>query len=227
MKKQLTLLVLASLMMFSPAYADDVADIEKLLTEIAEASSGTEAYTEALNQLDSQQMDMLLEQFGYGDLLNDDEAQKDREWSPDSWEDALEAQSGGNSERYQQLVDEYKANHPYLADEEMQKGSSASNASDYEQQVQTNRAAMSHASYSFEDVNKHLENINELSKKINEDSNPKAIAEINARINAEVAYLQVEQIKSLAVLNEQMAQDQASGLVHEKAASEFNQIPDK
>lgn len=227
MKKQLTLLVLASLMMFSSVYADDVADIEKLLTEIAEASSGTEAYTEALNQLDSQQMDMLLEQFGYGDLLNDDEAQKDREWSPDSWEDALEAQSGGNSERYQQLVEEYKANHPYLADEEMQKGSSANYTSNYEQQVQTNRAAMSHASYSFEDVNKHLENINELSKKINEDSNPKAIAEINARINAEVAYLQVEQIKSLAVLNEQMAQDQASGLVHEKAASEFNQIPDK
>ena len=86
---------------------------------------------------------------------------------------------------------------------------------------------MSHASYSFEEVNKHLDTINELSKKINEDSNPKAVAEINARINAEVAYLQVEQIKSLAVLNEQIAQDQASSLVNDKAASEFNQIPDK
>lgn len=86
---------------------------------------------------------------------------------------------------------------------------------------------MSHASYSYEEVNKHLDNIKELSSKINTAENDKAIAEINARINAEVAYLQVEQIKSVAILNEQIAQEQASGLVHEKAASEFNQIPEQ
>ena len=227
MKKSVTILMCACLMMLSTAYADEFDEIKGYLVEIAASTSGTEEYTQMINQLDSQQMTMLLEEFGYGDLLNDDTAQKERAWSPDSWQDALEAQSGGNSDRYQQLVDEYQASHPYLSDEEMQKGSSASNTTNYEQQVQTNRAAMSHASYSFEDVNKHLDTINELSKKINEDSNPKAVAEINARINAEVAYLQVEQIKSLAVLNEQIAQDQASSLVNDKAASEFNQIPDK
>ena len=227
MKKSVTILMCACLTMFNAAYADEFDEIKGYLIEIAAATSGTEEYTQRINSLDQQQIDMLVEQFGYGDLLNDDTAQKERAWSPDSWQDALEAQSGGNSDRYQQLVDEYQASHPYLSDEEMQKGSSASNATNYEQQVQTNRAAMSHASYSFEDVNKHLDTINELSKKINEDSNPKAVAEINARINAEVAYLQVEQIKSLAVLNEQIAQDQASSLVNDKAASEFNQIPDK
>ena len=227
MKKSVTLLMCVCLMMLSTAYADEFDEIKGYLVEIAASTSGTEEYTQMINQLDSQQMTMLLEQFGYGDLLNDDTAQKERAWSPDSWQDALRAQSGGNSDRYQQLVDEYQASHPYLSDEDMQKGSSASNTTNYEQQVQTNRAAMSHASYSFEEVNKHLDTINELSKKINEDSNPKAVAEINARINAEVAYLQVEQIKSLAVLNEQIAQDQASSLVNDKAASEFNQIPDK
>lgn len=227
MKKSVTLLMCVCLTMLSAAYADEFDEIKGYLIEIAAATSGTEEYTQMINSLDQQQIDMLVEQFGYGDLLNDDTAQKERAWSPDSWQDALEAQSGGNSDRYQQLVDEYQASHPYLSDEEMQKGSSVSNTTNYEQQVQTNRAAMSHASYSFEDVNKHLDTINELSKKINEDSNPKAVAEINARINAEVAYLQVEQIKSLAVLNEQIAQDQASSLVNDKAASEFNQIPDK
>jgi type IV secretion system protein VirB5 len=227
-KSLIALSLMSSLLLFNqPIYADDVSDIEHILESIAEYTSGTEEYTQLMKQLDQDQMDMLIQQFGYGGLLNDDAAMKERKWSPDTWDDALQGLSGGNSDRYDELVDEYKTAHPYLSQEDMSKGASTAYTEDYQQQVDTNRAAMSHASYSFEDVNKHLDNIKELTGKIDAQTNPRSLQEIDARINAEVAYLQVEQIKSMSILNEQIAQQQASELVHEKEASQFNQIPDK
>lgn len=228
MKKLLiTLFMISSLCILNPVYADDVSDIEHILESIAEYTSGTEEYTQLMKELDQDQMNMLIQQFGYGGLLNDDAAMKERKWSPDTWDDALQGLSGGNSDRYNELVDDYKTAHPYLSNDDMSKGSSQAYATNYQQQVETNRAAMSHASYSFEDVNKHLDNIKELTSKIDAQTNPRSLQEIDARINAEVAYLQVEQIKSIAILNEQIAQEQASEIVHETAASQFNQIPDK
>lgn len=208
-------------------YADEFDQILHALEQIEGYTSGTEVATQAINSLNEQEFQALAAHFGYGDLLNSDEDLSARKWSPDTWESALQGLSGGNDARYKQLVDDYQKNHPYLSNEDMQKGASSANTTNYEQQVETNRAAMAHASYSFESVNEHLDNIKELSSQINKAENPKAIEEINARINAEVAYLQVEQIKSMAIMNEQLAQSQASELVHEKAASEFNQVPEK
>lgn len=209
------------------AYADEFNDIMKALEKIEASTSGTQTATEAIDALNDKEFQELAAHFGYGDLLNSDEDLNARKWSPDTWESALQGLSGGNDARYKQLVDDYQKNHPYLPSDDMKKGASDAYTTNYEQQVETNRAAMAHASYSFEAVNEHLDNIKELSSQINKAENPKAIEEINARINAEVAYLQVEQIKSMAIMNEQLAQSQASSLVHEKAASEFNQIPDK
>lgn len=209
------------------AHADEYDEIMKQLYKIAESTSGTQTATEAIDALNDKEFQALAAHFGYGDLLNSDDDLNARKWSPDTWDSALQGLSGGNDDRYKELVDEYQQDHPYLSSDDMKKGASDAYATNYEQQVDTNRAAMAHASYSFESVNEHLDNIKELSSQINKAENPKAIEEINARISAEVAYLQVEQIKSMAIMNEQLAQSQASTLVHEKAASEFNQIPDK
>ena len=208
-------------------YATDIDDIMDALVEIEGYTSGTQTATQAIDSLNAGEFAELAKHFGYGDLLNSDDDLSARKWSPDTWDSALQGLSGGNDDRYKELVDDYQKNHPYLSSDDMKKGASSAYATDYEQQIETNRAAMAHASYSFESVNEHLDNIKELSSQINKAENPKAIEEINARINAEVAYLQVEQIKSMAIMNEQLAQNQASELVHEKAASEFNQIPDK
>jgi len=208
-------------------YADEFDQILEALIKIEGYTSGTQEATQAIDALNDNEFKALAAHFGYGDLLNSDEDQSARKWSPDTWDSALQGLSGGNNDRYKQLVDEYQKNHPTLSSDDMKKGASDAYAANYEQQVETNRAAMAHASYSFEEVNKHLDNIKELSSQINKAENPKAIEEINARINAEVAYLQVEQIKSMAIMNEQLAQTQASELVHEKAASEFNQIPEQ
>jgi len=228
MKKIFLITMIGVLLMnASLGVASDASDIITLLEETYGVDLDMKEIQTQLQDLDTKQLDAIIGHYGYGDLLNSDDDLKDREWSPDSWDEALQGLSGGNNERYEQLVNEYKAAHPSLSDEDMKKGSSSAYSTDYQQQVQTNQAANVHASYSFEEVNKHLDNIKTLSDQIEKSDNQKSIADLNARINTEIAYLQVEQIKATSVMNEQLAQEQASSIVSQTEASKFNQIPDK
>lgn len=209
------------------SYASSAGDIISILEKTYGVDVDIKDIEGTVEGLSEDQLNAIIGNYGYGDLLNSNEDLQKREWSADTWDDALQGLSGGNSDRYQELVSAYKEDHPSLSPEEVSQGSSDVYATDYQQIVDTNQAANVHASYAFEEVNKHLETINELSQKIEETENTKAIADLTARINAEIAYLQVEQIKAISVMNEQLAQGQASEIVNRSEASKFNQIPEE
>ena len=63
--------------------------------------------------------------YGWGDLGNNLNDLRDRQWSANNWEDALKGLSGGNSKRYSQLWNQYKANHLILSEEDFSKGADA------------------------------------------------------------------------------------------------------
>lgn len=209
------------------SYASSAGDIISILEKTYGIDVDIKDIEGTIQGLSEEQLNAIIGNYGYGDLLNGADDLEKREWSADTWDDALKGLSGGNSDRYQELLNSYQENHPSLSQEEVSKGSSEVYATDYQQMVETNQAANVQASYAFEEVNEHLETINELSKKIEEAQNSKAIADLTARINTEIAYLQVEQIKAISVLNEQMAQGQASTIVNRSEASKFNQIPEE
>jgi type IV secretion system protein VirB5 len=211
----------------SQTYASEFTEIMNILGKTYGVDVNLEDIQGAMQGLSEDQLDAITRNYGYGDILNSDDDLEKREWSADTWDDALQGLSGGNSDRYQELLNSYQQDHPSLEHDEVAKGSTEVYATDYQQMVNTNQAANVHASYAFEEVNKHLETINELSKKIEEAENTKAIADLTARINAEIAYLQVEQIKAISVMNEQLAQGQASEIVNRSEASKFNQVPEE
>lgn len=158
-----------------------------------------------------------------GSLLNQESDQDARKWSPSEWAKVV---SGGNESRYKELLEEYQAAHPTLSASEASAGMSSSYATDYQQQVETNQAASSQATYAFNESNVHLDNIKTISDEINKSQDTKHIQDLNARLNTEIAYLQVEVIKGIAVINEQLAQQQASVIVDKTAAAQFNKIPE-
>ena len=158
-----------------------------------------------------------------GSLLNNEEDQSARKWSPSEWAQVV---SGGNETRYKELLEQYQAAHPTLSSSEASAGMSSTNATDYQQQVETNQAASSQATYAFNESNTHLDNIKEISDEINKSEDTKHIQDLNARLNTEVAYLQVEIIKGIAVMNQQMAQQQATEIHDRTEAAKFNQIPE-
>lgn len=196
---------------------------EALLADIDRLNTLMEGY-EALMQINiADQLAAITGTTELGNFLNNKAEQEARAWSPSEWAQVV---SGGNASRYKQLLADYQKAHPTLSTSEAAEGMSSENATDYQQKVETNQAASSQATYAFNNTNAHLETINQLSEKINEESDTKHIQDLTARMNAEIAYLQVEIIKGIAVMNEQMAQQQATEIHERTEAAKFNKIPE-
>jgi type IV secretion system protein VirB5 len=194
---------------------DDLNEIESQVKDLTE---------DQLNKL-VDQLNAMTGHYGYGDAYSSEQDKSNQKWSPSSWESALKGESGNTQERYQSLLDEYQLAHPALSSEQMTLGAGVANTADYEQSVGVNQAANVQATYEFNDVNAHLETLQGLSRKIEEADNEKSIADLNARINTEIAYLSIENIKMLTVLNQQYAQSISSDLAGRKEESIMNQLP--
>ena len=165
--------------------------------------------------------------YGYGSLKNGSGDLKDREWSPDNWQDTLKGLSGGNPQRYQQLLDEYKQNNPTLSDKDYKNGASDAKDRVYKQEIEVNRASQVQASYAFNDIKQHLETVHTLSEKIEQAQNTKAALDLNSRLVAELAYISIQELKMQTVLNQQLSQQQAGAIAAETESAKFNTLPEE
>lgn len=163
--------------------------------------------------------------YGFGNLLNGQSDLTNREWSPSSWQSALQGLSGGNAARYQELVDAYKKAHPSLSQTNYEKGASKNAAVTYQQDVQVNRAANVNATYAFNTIKSHLTTIHTLSTQIDQAKNTKAAMDLNARLLAEVAYIQTQELKMQILLNQQLVQTHADDIAAQTENATFNTIP--
>jgi len=165
--------------------------------------------------------------YDFGNFENGTQDLTNREWSPDSWHDALKGLSGGNPARYNQLVKEYKKNNPTLSDGDYKKGASDAKLKVYQKQVATNQAAQVQAAYAFNDIKTHLKNVHDISAKIETATNTKAAVDLNSRLQAELAYISIQELKMLALMNQQLAQQQSNNIATETQSAKFNALPDK
>jgi len=163
--------------------------------------------------------------YGFGNLFNSAEDLNNREWSPDNWKDTLNGLSGGNPARYHQLLQAYQNAHPALSQSEFEKGESAENAKRYESEVKTNQAVSVNTTYAFNDIKTHLTSIHTLSEQIEKAQNTKAAVDLNSRLLAEMAYIQVQELKMQTVLNEHEAAASDSSLSSQSDAAKFNRLP--
>lgn len=207
------------------------AEVAQLILQLHQLKQQYEllkkTYSEAQDQLDeAKKLRADAEgHYGYGGLLNDAKDFKDREWSPGNWDDAVKGASGGNSARYRQLQAEYKKNHPSMSNSEYAKDTNKDQARTYQQQVGVNRAAMVNATYAYNDINKHLQTIHKLSEQIEKTKDEKAVSDLNARLLAEIAYIQTQELKMQILLNQQMAQNSSDNIDAETRAAKFDELP--
>ena len=210
----------------------DVGAIANLIKNYEQLQSQyrllTQTYQNAKQQLDKvkQLANDAEGHYGLGGLMNSAEDLKNRQWSPNDWQGALQGLSGGNPARYQELLHTYQQNHPTLSESAYKKGASLDNAKVYAQDVQVNRAAMVNASYAFNNIKTHLSTLHQLSQKIDETQNTKAALDLNSRLIAEGAYIQTQELKMQILLNQQMAQANADGIAAKTASAKFNTLPE-
>lgn len=226
--KKSYLSVFACILIFinQPSYAFfPVIDPENIAQNIKEVTQLGKNYTELRNQYKQmqQQYSSITGKYGWGNWKNGSSDLNKREWAPGDWKSALSGMSGGNPGRYQELLQQYKQSHQSMKKDDFAKGSSQSLATSYQNQVQTNQASSVSATYEFNDINKHLQTLQQLGQQIEKAPNLKSAMDLNSRIQLEVAYVSIEELRMQTVLNQQMSQAQASQIAQENEAAKFNQ----
>ena len=91
-------------------------------------------------------------------------------------------------------------------------GMQSQKAQSYNNSRKTTEAASINSGYEFNNINKEIKNIHSISAKIDKAKTEKDISDLNARLVAEVAYLQAEQIRMEAIINKQLASSAANSL---------------
>ena len=211
----------------------DAGAIAKLAKQLQEMQKQyklmNNTYNNAKGQLDAAKV---LNQFNsghykFGNLKNSAADLKEFQWSANHWDDALKNIAGGNKTRYDQLVKAYEKNHRTLPDSKLSRGLSQERFGQYKQSRSVNEAVSVQSTYAFDDINTHLTRIHELSQKIEETENTKSALDLNSRLIAEMAYIQVQTLKLQTLLSQQTAQFGANELDETVDSASFNRLPDE
>lgn len=165
--------------------------------------------------------------YQFGDLNNSLSDLKERQWSPNTWDDALHNVAGGNPDRYKELVKAYERNHKTLDDATFEKGTSKEQLTLYKQAIEVNKAASVESTYSFNEINKHLKAVHNLSAQIEKAPNTKSAVDLNSRLLAEIAYIQTQNLKVQTLISQQLAQGGASDIAIDSQIARFNRLPDE
>lgn len=197
----------------------DYTAIAKLTSEIGQMK---EQYEEL-----KQQYEAVTGHYGWGNWENTaEDLTQSHEWAAGDWASALKGMAGGNPERYQELLGQYKEEHVAMSTDDYAKGSDKQLAKSYGSQVKTNQASATTATYEFNDINKHLKMLYQLGQSIEDEeknNNLKAALDLNSRIEVEIGYISVEELRMQTVLDQQMAQGSASRIALENEAAQYNQ----
>ena len=203
--------------------AEVIGQLDKQYTEMKKQY---DTMQNQYNQL-KQQYQSITGNYGWGDWQNSvDNLTHDREWTASDWQSALKGMSGGNPDRYQQLLDQYKQNHTTMATQDYAKGTDSALATNYQNEVQTNQASATTATYEFNDINTHLQTVQQLGQEIEnakKNNDLKSAMDLNSRVQVEVAYISIEELRMQAVINQQLAQMQANTIAMQSEASQYNQ----
>lgn len=204
----------------------DVAEISHVMEEVSVLKKSYESLQDQAKTLQSQ-YDAITGNYKWGNWQNDADSIKQQfEWAPSNWKTALNNLAGGNSARYQELLNQYQNNHPVLSQDAYSKGADENLSGEYQNQVATTQASSATASGEFNDINTHLDELQKLGSEIeNSKTNItlKSAVDLNSRIELEVAYISMEELRMQAVLNQQTSEISASKIAEASEASQFNQ----
>lgn len=165
--------------------------------------------------------------YQFGDLHNSLSDLKDRQWSPNTWDEALHNVAGGNPDRYKELVKAYEQKHKTLDDASFEKGASKEKLALYKEAIEVNKAASVEGTYSYNEINKHLKMVHDLSAQIEKAPNTKSAVDLNSRLLAEIAYIQTQNLKMQTLISQQIAQGGANDIASDSQIARFNRLPDE
>ena len=139
--------------------------------------------------------------FGYGNLFNSTQDLEKRQWSGNSWLEALNQSNTSKTSTFVQAQQSYTKLYPLVNAAQIAPEGSLKR-SFYLQSSQINRTALAASSYSYDQMNQHIERIHTILAQLEKQPSEKAAIDLTARLMGEVGFLQVEGLKQQSIQNQ-------------------------
>lgn len=216
------LLLISILIIPLSVNADDISDILNILNNIYQVQN---QYMPQLPTINNTLTSNLQGNFGYGNLLNTQSDLNQMLWSNNSWQDVLNNVGGGNAQQFSLAQQAYANLYPIVDSNQI--GQTLTNNDltriQYNQQSSISRAALAASSYSYNDINQHIQNIHNILAMLENQPSEKAAIDLNTRLVAEISFIQLEELKQQDIQTQIIA-TQSQGTVNSLSdSSKFNQ----
>lgn len=235
--KKICLSVILGLSAAQVSYANlPVIDVSSIAQEIQMLSqlkdqldTMKQQYGQLVSQVDlsRQNIQNITGNYKMGGILNSTEDLTNRKWSAPDWQEALKGVAGGNNERYKELLAAYQKDHAVISVDDYGKTSSASDANNYKQSVQTNQTAATMARAEYNKINDYLDQLHQIGQQIesSQNKNTKSAIDLNSRVSQQLGYIMLEVVRMQSVLVNLMAQSQFQGVYGSSEQNQFLAIP--
>lgn len=206
----------------------ELITLDKTYTQLQDQYTRLGKMHDAINLTNKNLTDYLTGDTGIENYLNGSSDMNARLWSNDKWSDVLKASGGGNTQGFTQMQQHYSDMYP-VVDKNKIGGDDIKDTdlirAQYEQQKDISRAALADSAYSYNTINQHIQNIKSILSQISNKSTEKASMDTNARLLAEVSYIQLEMLKNQDMQTQLMAtesQGQVNGVSDESKFAQWN-----
>ena len=145
--------------------------------------------------------------FGYGKLQNSDSDNDLRKWSNDKWVDVLSQKSDSGTSAFADAQKKYEKMYPISSGSEISRSRKDGGLArtHYQQSSQISRAALASSSHSYDQLNKHIDNLHTLLLKLDAEKSEKAAIDLNARLVAELGFIQLDLLRQQSIQNQLIA----------------------
>ena len=157
-----------------------------------------------------------------GDLLNNAQSLKQRQWTSDNWQSALSGGHGSSVQDFSALQQRYDQTQQALSPHDYSQSTNKYRNSEYINQVMTNKTVAVNSNYAFNQMNHQLLVVKQLSEQIEKTKNTKAAMDLNARLLTELAYLQIQTLKVKVLQNMQVSQNASDAIKEESMVARLN-----
>lgn len=161
---------------------------------------------EALKEVSDKQLSAVTGHYKIGNLYNSSSDQLDRLSANSNWQDLLHKASGGNAARYTELVKRYQDKYPALTQSQLNSlNPNNLKTQTYLDDAKTNLAGLSVSEYSYDSLENRIKKLQGLLNQVEQTPNEKAAMDLQARVLAEIGFVQLEMLRLQSVQTQMTA----------------------
>ena len=162
---------------------------------------------------------------GIENLLNGKSEMEKRLWANAEWESLLKAEGKGSYQSLSNLQQQYAKRYPVTSENNIGQTLTDSDLirTYYAQSKAINQAALATSAYSYNQLQGHTESIHSLLSHLKDTPTEKASMDMNARLLAEVSFIQLEMLRQQTIQNQLLATQAQANVNGLSDQAKFNQ----